>query len=81
MRMAWRSVPKSAYVAEYNAKFSDVVRDIILKNSADGDAIAISVLRRYKLLEPELIVHLMKTRFRQCHLGRASGGKREFIVP
>ena len=56
--MASGSGPFSAYVAEYNAKLSDAVRDN-LNDSADGDAIAISVLMRSKPLVPEMIVHLM----------------------
>ena len=58
------SGPLSAYVAKCNAKFSDAMRDNLL-NEADGDAIAISVLMRYKPLEPEMVLHLLNHRFRQ----------------
>ena len=81
LQMATGSGPLSAYVAKYNATFSDAMQDNLLNDAADGDAIAVSVLMRYKPMEPEMVLHLLNHRFRQWHLSTATGGKRNFMVP
>ena len=55
--------------------------ETLLNDRADGDAVAMSVLMRYKPYEPEMVLQLFGSRFRQWHVSTEGGGKRDFIVP
>ena len=73
--------PLRAYVCKYASKFSDAMQDDLFNDAADGDAVAISVLMRYKPFEPEMILQLFGARFRQWRLSTEGGGKRDFTIP
>ena len=70
-----------AYVAKYVSKFSDSNQDEWLNDAAEGNAIAATVLCRYKPLEPEMTLQMFGARFRQWLVTTESGGKRDFVVP
>ena len=70
-----------AYVCKYALKFSDAMQDYLFNDAADGGAVAISVLPRYKLFETEMILQLFGARFGQWRLFSEGGGKRDFTIP
>eukprot|EP00974_Lingulodinium_polyedra_P021356 2062397-Lingulodinium_polyedra.AAC.1 len=70
-----------AYLVKYPVKFSDAASDEWFNDAHSGDAIAQSVLFRYKPYEPEMVLQLFGGRFRQWRCSLDSGGKKDFIVP
>ena len=70
-----------AYLVKYPVKFSDSASDEWFNDAHGGDAIAQTVLFRYRPYEPEMILQLFGGRFRQWRCNSVSGGKRDFIVP
>eukprot|EP00975_Prorocentrum_lima_P047994 10035714-Prorocentrum_lima.AAC.1 len=70
-----------AYVAKYVSKFSDAATEDWYNDAAQGDAVAMTVLTRYRPLEPEMVLQTFGHSLRQWHLSTASRGRRDFIVP
>ena len=69
------------YVAKYTAKFSDSLQEELLNDDLDGNSLAVGVLSRYKPMEPEMVLQLFGSRYRQWHISTKGGGKRSFLVP
>ena len=70
-----------SYVAKYVSKFSDSSQDEWLNDSAQGNAIAATVLCRYRPCEPEMALQMLGARFRQWFVSTEGRGKRDFEVP
>ena len=70
-----------AYVTKYVSKFSDSNQQEWLNDSAEGNAIAATVLCRYKPLEPEMILQMFGASMRQWFVTTLSRGKRDFVAP
>ena len=71
------------YLVKYVPKFSDAATDDILDAGSDmrGNETAAAILRRYRPLEPEMVLQLFGTHFKQWRVSTASRGVREFQVP
>ena len=69
------------YLCMYSSKFSDSLADECLNDEAGANQLATSVLMRYHPLEPEMILQLFGSKFRQWCMSTKSGGKRDFVVP
>eukprot|EP00973_Karenia_brevis_P093095 12415608-Karenia_brevis.AAC.1 len=72
---------RSAYLCKYPFKMSDSNSDDWWNDAHGGDALAQSILFRYKPFEPEMVLQLFGHRFRQWRISTISGGKRSFRVP
>ena len=70
-----------AYVTKYVSKFSDANQQEWLNDAAEGNAIAATVLCRYKPMEPEMVLQLFGASMRQWFVTTLSRGKRDFVVP
>lgn len=70
-----------AYLVKYPVTSNDGFSDEWLNDSAGGDALAESILFRYRPMEPEMILQMFGARFRPWRCNTAGGGKRDFIVP
>ena len=70
-----------AYLVKYPVKYSDASSEDWLDGDHGGDALAQSVLFRYRPYEPEMVLQLFGARFRQWRCNSISGGKRDFRVP
>ena len=69
------------YVAKYTAKFSDSLQEELQNDDLDGNSLAVGVLSRYKPMEPEMVLQMFGSRYRQWHISTKGGGKRSFLVP
>jgi len=72
-----------AYLTKYVSKFSDAATDEILGEDSDmgGDATAAAILYRYRPMEPEMVLQLFGSIFKQWKVNTASGGARQIQVP
>ena len=70
-----------AYVTKYVSKFSDSAQEEWLNDNASIGSMAATVLNRYKPYEPEIVLQLCGSKFRQWMMSTSSGGKRSFVVP
>ena len=72
-----------AYLVKYVPKFSDAATDELLDDDAEmnGDETAAAILTKYRPMEPEMVLQLHASHFRQWRVGTVSGGVREIQVP
>jgi hypothetical protein len=69
------------YVTKYVAKFSDSSYDEWMSDNVKANSLARKVLFEYWPLEPEMVLQLVGSRFRQWDLSTAMGGKRSILPP
>ena len=69
-----------AYVTKYVYKFSDAAQNEWLNDDASATNMAATVLMRYKPYEPEVVLQMTSSRFRQWDMSTVSRGKRAFVV-
>jgi hypothetical protein len=69
------------YVTKYVAKFSDSSYDEWMSDNVKANSLARKVLFEYWPLEPEMVLQLVGSRFRQWDLSTAMGGKRTILPP
>ena len=69
-----------AYVTKYVYKFSDAAQNEWLNDDASATNMAATVLMRYKPYEPEVVLQMTGSRFRQWDMSTVSRGKRAFVV-
>jgi ASC-1-like (ASCH) protein len=70
-----------AYLVKYPVKTSGSSSEEWLAGEGTGDALAQSVLFRYKPFEPEMVLQMFGARFRQWRIGSRDGGVVTFHVP
>ena len=71
----------TSYVTKYVPKMSDSMSVELLNDDADADALASTILFRYKPMEPEMVLQLFGSRFRQWQVTTDSGGRRHLRIP
>ena len=70
-----------AYLAKYAGKMSDSLITDLLSDDALPKHVAMAFVDRYHPCEPEMVLQLFGSKFRQWRLSTASGGKRDFLPP
>lgn len=69
------------YLSKYLSKLSNAASDEWLDDDQEANTMAVMMCMRYRPFEPEMILQLFGSKYRQWHLTTVSGGKRDFRVP